>query len=409
MTTFLENLLLFTATLRQAGFAISPQQNMELAQALTLVDIGSREQVYHAARSLLVTRREQMALFEAIFNRFWRNGTDGRTQPQKAPLAPRHKRHSQPFTIVNYMAARAQPADREVEVVDKTQTYSDAELLQQKLFSEMSPEELETIKRLIQAMRWQVSLRRTRRRVPDKNGDTLRLRQAMRTAVRTGGIPLQLSWQSRKIKQRPFVLIADVSGSMEKYGRLLLQFFYSVSHSFGEVECFVFGTRLTRITHQLKLKNIDRAVDEAAGDVVDWSGGTRIGESLRTFNRQWSRRVLRRGAIVLIISDGWERGDVSVLRQEMRYLQARSHRLIWLNPLLGLTTYQPLVEGMAAALPYIDDFLPVHNLQSLTELSHHLGKLGQHRSVRPEMNIRTRTATSGGNADERGFFHLENP
>ncbi|GIK56992.1 MAG: VWA domain-containing protein [Chloroflexi bacterium] len=388
MTTILQNILLFTATLRRAGFTISPQQNMELAQALTLVDIGSREQVYHAARSLLVTRREQMALFEAIFNRFWRHGADGRTQPQKAPLAPRHKRHSQPFTIVNYMAARAQPADREVEVVDKAQTYSDAELLQQKLFSEMSPQELETIKRLIQEMRWQVSLRHTRRRVPDKNGDVLRLRQVMRTAVRTGGVPLHLSWQSRKIKQRPFVLIADVSGSMEKYGRLLLQFFYSVSHSFSQVECFVFGTRLTRITHQLKLKNIDRAVDEAARNVVDWSGGTRIGESLRAFNRQWSRRVLRRGAIVLIVSDGWERGDVSVLRQEIRYLQARSHRLIWLNPLLGLATYQPLVEGMAAALPYIDDFLPVHNLQSLTELSHHLGKLGQHRSVRPEMRIR---------------------
>lgn len=388
MTTFLQNLLLFTAMLRQAGFAISPQQNMELAQALTLVDMGRREQVYHAARSLLVTRREQMALFEAIFNRFWRNGGDGRAQPQRAPLAPRHKRHSQPFTIVNYMAAKAQPADREVEVVDKAQTYSDAELLQQKLFSEMSPEELETIKRLIQELRWQVVLRRTRRRVPDKNGDMLRLRQAMRTAVRTGGVPLHLSWQSRKIKQRPFVLIADISGSMEKYGRLLLQFFYSVSHSVSQVECFVFGSRLTRITHQLKLKNIDRAVDEAAGDVVDWSGGTRIGESLHTFNRQWSRRVLRRGAIVLIISDGWERGDVSVLRQEMRYLQARSHRLIWLNPLLGLSTYQPLVEGMATALPYIDDFLPVHNLQSLTELSHHLGKLGQHRSVRPEMRIR---------------------
>lgn len=294
------------------------------------------------------------------------------------------------------MATKAQQADQEMEVVDKTESYSHAELLQQKLFSEMSPEELETIKRLIQEMRWQAIQRQTRRRVPDKNGKILQLRQMMRTAVRTGGVPLQLSWQSRKIKQRPLVLIADVSGSMEKYGRLLLQFFYSVSHSFGEVECFVFGTRLTRITHELKLKNIDRAVDEAARQVVDWSGGTRIGESLRTFNRQWSRRVLRRGAIVLIISDGWERGDVSMLRQEMAYLQRRSHRLIWLNPLLGRAGYQPLVEGMAAALPAIDDFLPVHNLQSLTELAHHLGKLGQHRSARPEMRIRIAADTVTG-------------
>ncbi|HRQ39879.1 MAG TPA: VWA domain-containing protein [Chloroflexota bacterium] len=384
---FLDNVLLFTHLLRQAGFAISPQRNVELAQALTLVDVGSREQVYHAARSLLVTRREQLHLFEAIFNQFWRSRSDGRTQSM--PPAPRHKRQNQQFNIVTYMAYKAQAADQEVEVVDKTQTFSNAELLQQKLFSEMAPEELETIKRLIQEMRWQAIQRQSRRRIADKNGDTLRLRQAMRTAVRTGGVPLQLSWQSRKIKQRPFVLIADISGSMEKYGRLLLQFFYAISHSFHEVECFVFGTRLTRITHELKLKNIDRAVDEAARQVVDWSGGTRIGESLRTFNRQWSRRVLRRGAIVLIVSDGWERGNVSMLRQEMAYLQRRSHRLIWLNPLLGQATYQPLVEGMAAALPYIDDFLPVHNLQSLTELSHHLGRLNQHRSVRPDMHIRT--------------------
>ncbi len=386
---FLENLLTFTQILRQSGFSISPQQNIELAQALTLVDIGHRDQVYHAARSLLVTRHEQLRLFETLFNRFWRDLGNGRTgHPQKAPIAPRHKRHSRQFNIVTYMAHKAQQADEEIEVADKAQTYSNAERLQQKLFSEMSPEELATIKRLIQGMRWQVSLRQTRRRIPDKNGDVLRLRQAMRSAVRYGGVPLDLSWQSRKVKQRPFVLIADISGSMEKYGRLMLQFFYSVSHSLKDVECFVFGTRLTRITHQLKLKNIDRAVTEAAHDVVDWSGGTRIGDSLRAFNQQWSRRVLRRGAIVLIVSDGWERGDVSVLRQEMRYLQHRSHRLIWLNPLLGLNTYQPLVEGMAAALPYIDDFLPIHNLQSLTELSHHLARLGQHRSVRPEMRIR---------------------
>jgi uncharacterized protein with von Willebrand factor type A (vWA) domain len=177
------------------------------------------------------------------------------------------------------------------------------------------------------------------------------------------------------VKERPFVLLADVSGSMDKYARLVLQFFYSVSHSLRHVECFVFGTRLTRITPQLKLKNIDRAIDEAAREVFDWAGGTRIGDSLKAFNQQWSRRVLRRGAVVLIISDGWERGDVSALTQEMRYLQHRCHRLIWLNPLSGRDTYRPTVEGMAAALPYVDDFLPIHNLQSLSELAQHLAKL----------------------------------
>lgn len=386
---FLNNLFIFTRLLHQAGLPISPERNIDLAHALTLVDIGNRDQVYHASRSLLVSRKEHLRLFDSIFNRFWRNLENGRfPQPQKAPIAPRHKRRKQQFNIVTYMAFKAELADEEIEVIDKTETYSNAELLQQKLFSEMAPEELETVKRIMQEMRWQMSLRQTRRRIADRHGEFLHLRRALRSATKYGGVPLHLSWQSRKIKQRPFILIADISGSMEKYGRLMLQFFYSVSHSLKDVECFVFGTRLTRITNQLKIKNIDNAIEEAARDVVDWSGGTRIGDSLRTFNQQWSRRVLHRGAVVLIVSDGWERGDVSILQQEMRYLQHRAHRLIWLNPLLGRKSYQPLVEGMAAALPYIDDFLPIHNLQSLTELATHLGKLGKHQSTKPQMTIR---------------------
>ena len=383
---FLANILRFVAALRRAGLSISLNQTIEVSQALALVDLGSREQVFHAVRSVLVNRREDLALFEVIFNLFWRApGDDRRPQPQKAPQAPRHKPNRPRFDVVTYMAYKARQADQEIEVVDKAGTFSQSEVLQRKEFSEMTPEELETIKRLIQQMRWQVSLRQTRRFVADPKGDRLHLRQAMRSAIKYGGVPLELAWQSRKIKQRPLVLLADISGSMEKYSRLMLQFFYSVSHRLREVESFVFGTRLSRITAQLKLKNIDRAIDEAARQVVDWSGGTRIGESLKVFNHQWSRRVLRRGAIVLIISDGWERGDVSGLKQEMRYLQHRCHRLIWLNPLLGKTTYQPLVEGMAAALPFIDDFLPIHNLQSLETLAEHLGSLGSRRSIKPSL------------------------
>ena len=162
---------------------------------------------------------------------------------------------------------------------------------------------------------------------------------------------------------------------MDKYARLVLQLFYSASHSFKEVECFVFSTRLTRVTAQLRLKNIDVAIQEAAGEVHDWAGGTRIGDSLHTFNQRWARRVLRRGAVVIVVSDGWDRGEPGRLRREMRYLQHRCHRLIWLNPLMGKATYQPLVEGMAVARPYIDDFLPIHNLQSLTALAERLGEL----------------------------------
>ncbi|MCB8944394.1 MAG: VWA domain-containing protein [Ardenticatenaceae bacterium] len=374
--TFLQNTLLFTRALKQAGLPLSLEQTADFSRALTLINIGSRDQVYHTARSLLVTRHEHLRLFETIFNRFWRKPEAAIGQGQKMPIAPRHKRPSeQRYDIVSLMARRAQASDKEIEVADKSGTFSHAEMLQRKEFSEMSPEELETIKQLIQEMKWQMSLRRTRRRVPHKQGDTLHLRQIMRTAAKYNGVPVQLLWQRRKVKERPFVLLADVSGSMEKYARLILQFFYSVSHSLRSVECFVFGTRLTRITPQLKLKNIDTAINEAAREVFDWAGGTRIGDSLKTFNQQWSRRVLRRGAVVLIISDGWERGDVSALTQEMRYLQHRCHRLIWLNPLSGRDSYRPAVEGMAAALPYVDDFLPIHNLQSLNELAQHLAQL----------------------------------
>ena len=373
---FLENILLFPRLLRGAGLPVSLEQSLDFARSLTLVDIGRKEQVFHAARSMLVTRHEHLALFTTIFNRFWQSvSADSEGQPRTMPRAPRHKRPIQQNPLMVLMSQKAGQDDPEEEVADKMETYSAAELIQNKAFGAMTPEELETMKRLIQEMRWDMIQRRTRRRVADRKGRELHLRQVMRSAAQYGGVPLRLAWQKRKIKQRPFVLLADISGSMEKYSRLTLQFFYSVSHSFREVECFVFGTRLTRITPQLKLKNIDVAIEEASHQVWDWAGGTRIGDCLHAFNRQWSRRVLRRGAIVLIISDGWDRGDTARLKREMRYLQHRCHRLIWLNPLLGRPTYQPQVEGMTAALPYVDDFLPIHNLQSLTELSRHLALL----------------------------------
>lgn len=382
-THFLENILLFPRMLRQAGLPISPEQTLNFVQAAALVDIASREELFHAARSMLVTRQEQLRLFETLFNRFWRVhargewANHGNWQTQKE-----RRRRQRPYNVVSYMAHKTRLADEAVDVADKSATFSNMELLQRKAFAEMSDEELDAVKQLIREMRWQVSLRETRRMAPASRGHRLELRRILRSATKYGGTPLELAWQERKIKQRPLVIIADISGSMEKYARILLQFAYSVSHSLKDVECFAFGTRLTRITTPLKLKNIDRAVGDAAREVVDWSGGTRIGESLQDFNRRWSRRVLRRGAVVVIISDGWERGDVTQLEQAMRFLHHRSHRLIWLNPLSGVSGYEPLVEGMAAALPYVDDFLPIHNMQSLIALSRRLASLGKHRSLR---------------------------
>ncbi len=370
-----EAVLSFVQLLRAAGLPVSTQQVMDLTRALALIDVGRREHFYHAARAMLVSRREHLKLFDALFNSFWRAQSEAPgASPQQAPRAPRHEQAREPV-LVAYMARKAREADPEVDVADRTGTASSLEVLQSKNFSDMTPEELDAVKRLIQQMRWQAVLRTSRRRVPGRSGDALHMRRVIASAASHGGVPLTFFWQSRKIKQRPVVLIADISGSMDKVARLVVQFFYSVSHSLKNVECFAFGTRLTRITAQLRLRNIDRAVDDAAREIVDWSGGTRIGDSLAAFTRQWRRRVLRRGALLMIVSDGWECGDVENLRAQMRYLQLRCYRLVWLNPLMGRPGYQPLAGGMAAALPYVDDFLSIHNMQSLSSLAAHLAAL----------------------------------
>jgi uncharacterized protein with von Willebrand factor type A (vWA) domain len=181
------------------------------------------------------------------------------------------------------------------------------------------------------------------------------------------------------------VILGDVSGSMDRYTRLLVQFFYALRHGRRDVEVFVFGTRLTRITHDLDHHQVGEAMRQVSDRVLDWSGGTRIGEALGEFNRRWARRILGRSAITVIVSDGWDRGDPRVLVGEMEKLQRRSHRLVWLNPLLGLADYRPLTIGMEAALPYVDDFLPAHNVASLADLAERLAGLERRRPIRRQV------------------------
>ncbi len=379
---FLSNVVVFGRLLRRAGLPVSADQNLTFARALTWIDIGNRDQVFSAARSCYVTRSEDLTLFSLLFERYWHPQTSSSTAGRaQAPIAPRYDLKKQrQFSLVHYMAARAGSNDPKIDVADRTGTYSQEEIVHRKGFADMTPDELESVRELIEGLRWQAALRRTRRRVSDPRGRRIHLRRIIRDAARFDGTPIRLWYQSRKIKQRPIVLIADISGSMEKYSRLVLQFFYGLTHSLHRVESFVFGTRLSRITNELRLRNIDRALYQAGQEVFDWAGGTRIGDSLSAFNREWGRRVLRRGAIVVVVSDGWERGDVETLSREMRHLHHRCHRLIWLNPHLGHDSYQPLVEGMAAAIPYVDDFLPIHNFQSIEALARRLGALPRRRS-----------------------------
>ena len=398
--SLLDALLEFARELRGEGFPVTTGQIEEVARALGIVGLEDRTTVFRVCRSLFVTRREQLKPFRALFEHFWcapgegaagSDAVDGR--PAKMPRAPRHEREGR-FNVVTYMAYKAREADREIDVRDRAGTFTADEALRGKDFADMTPEELVAVRELIRDLSWSASLRRTRRRIRGKTGRDIDLRRVLARTARLGAVPARLPRRRRKLERRPVVLIADISGSMEKYSRLVLQLFHSMSSSLPDVEAFLFGTRLTRITNQLRRRDPDRAIDEVAAEVPDWSGGTRIGASLATFNREWSRRVLRRGAIVVIVSDGCERpvddaadaagggargetfGErVASLAREVRYLAHRCHRLVWLNPYVGHDRYEPRVAGMAAALPYVDDFLPVHNLQSLQEFADALARM----------------------------------
>ncbi len=232
---------------------------------------------------------------------------------------------------------------------------------------------------MLATLTWQLDERRTRRWMAGP-GSAIDLRRMLRRNFKYAGEPLEIPKRRRKRKRRPLVLVCDISGSMERYSRMLLHFIHSMAGGLDRVEAFLFATRLTRITRELSRRRADQALSKIAGRVPDWSGGTRIGESLRTFNVQWCRRVLTHGPIVMVISDGWDRGDPELLRLEISRLQRTCYRLIWLNPLLGSPDYQPLTRGMQAALPFVDDFLPVHNLDSLEGLAKHLNALPPSRS-----------------------------
>ena len=370
----LDNLLLFGRVLRGLGLDVNPGRMLDLASALSLVSIGNRQDFYYTSRSLLVHDVDDLELFDQAFALFWRVAPEGWQVRSPAPPSRRHPQRVPPL-LQAPPPADGQGAAADPLLVEVTMTYSAWEALRHKDFADLSEEEIEAVRRLIASLNWRLGERRTRRFRPG-SGPALDLRRAIRHNLRHDGEILYWPRRVHPFKPRPLVVLADISGSMERYSRLLLHFVYGLTLGLGRpVESFVFGTRLTRITKQLQHKRIDRALREVAATVNDWSGGTRIGESLRRFNVEWGRRVLGRGAVVLLISDGWDRGDPALLMTEMARLQRSAHRLIWLNPLLGSPEYEPLTRGMQAALPYVDDFLPVHNVKSLEALGNVLSRI----------------------------------
>ena len=382
----LRNLMLFAGVLRKVGLDVGSGNVLDLVRAVEYAPIGRKQDFRQAARCILVHRRQDLQLFDEAFQIFWRIPPTKQSTLDIRAIGE-ERRYRQPQITpppagtddegLSGESPGAKPGD-----VDLTRTYSAREVLRSKDFAEFSAAEITAAQLMMAELSWDPGRRRTRR-LESGSGAVLDLRKTLRRNLKYGGELLELAWRQPKEKTRPLVLICDVSGSMERYTRMLLHFIHSIARKPARVEAFLFATRLTRITRFLTYRSIDQAVNELAKSVPDWAGGTRIGQAVKTFNFQWLRRVLGGGAVVLIISDGWDRGEPELLAREMSRLQRSCHRVIWLNPLLGDSSYQPLTRGMQAALPYVDDFLPVNNLNSLDALARHLNNLNAKRNLAP--------------------------
>lgn len=372
---FLHNLLYFGRLLRVIGLDVQPDGVSNLVKATHWISIDQRQDFYNAARSLLIRRQQDLSAFNSAFDQFWRAGS-GRKPEMNFGVETRTVIEDDPLTSETL-------GTDTVEIAPRIR-YSPDELLRDKDFAELDADELATVKQILADLTWKLGQRRSRRWRRGSGGD-IDVRQMLRQSLRYGGEPLQVPRRTHRFKPRRLVVIADISGSMERYSALLLHFIFGLSQSLDkQTEAFVFSTRLTRITRHLHSHDVEHALSGIAQQVPDWSGGTRIGQALKTFNFVWTRRVLARGAVVLLVSDGWDRGDEGLLRVEMARLQRSSYRLIWLNPLLGSPDYEPLTRGMKEALPFVDDFLPIHNLSSVEQLASRLEGLEERRPLRKQ-------------------------
>lgn len=380
MSRFVDNLMIFGRLLRGLGLDVHVGRLLDVTEALQHVDLGSRDEVHHTCRALLVHRRDDLEVFDAAFDAFWRD--HGSLRDRRDATRADDTRHA------DTPSGKAEPTARQVVAlplarghetdgsspVGAPRTWSDVEVIAEKDFAEFTGEEVALARLALDRLVWSPGERRTRHWVAGR-GSRIDLRRALARSVRTGGDVVKLPRRRRRMRPRPMVLLCDVSGSMEPYSRMLIQFVHAMGQRHRRLEAFLFSTQLTRITTELRRRRLDDAVAAVSRSVPDWSGGTRIGDVLRLFHQRWSRVVLHRGPVVLLISDGWDRGDPIVLRDQVARLQRSCHRLIWLNPLIGTADYAPLTRGLVAALPFVDDFLPARTLTNLADLAVHLNAL----------------------------------
>ncbi len=367
--------------LRSRGLPVGTGRILTFCRAVAALGLTDRDSLYWAGATTLVASHGDLERFGGAFDEWYRGLREsGELQIELSlPIEPAERDWgAQPedlevhagMTAALWSAARE--GDEEADEGDEASlrlVASGVEVLRQKAFGQLTPEERLTVERAIRNLRIRVPVERTRRRRPARSGDAFDLRRTLRRSLRTQGEPFDRAWRARRTRTRPLVLILDVSGSMAPYSRALMQFGYAAMAAGRRVEVFCFGTRLTRVTRTLKTKDPDRALHLIGAQVADWEGGTRIGESLKTLVDGWSQRAALRGAVVVLCSDGLERGDPELLRQQMARLHRLAHRVVWANPLKGSPRYEPLARGMAAALPSVDEFVSGHDLESLEELS----------------------------------------
>lgn len=370
------NLLHFARLLRRAGLPLGPADLLAAANAMALVDLGKRAQVRTALRATMVHRHEHFALFDQAFLLFWRDPEAGRHAAAMAALGPHPTEEPErpppgSRRLAEAMQSREPTEPRQEpprEEIDAAFTVSDRERLQTLDFEAMSADEVAAAKAEIRRLSLPLDLRRTRRRQPNPNGPHVDLRATIRRSLRQGGELMQLARTRRAVRPPPLVLLCDISGSMARYAQIFLHFLHAVANDRDRVSVFLFGTRLTNITRQLRHRDAEVAFQLVAHAVPDWSGGTRIGEALGTFNRLWARRVLGQGAVVLLVTDGLDRDGAQGLAENMDRLHKSARRLIWLNPLLRWDGFAPKSQGIRAMLPHVDEFRPMHNLATLREL-----------------------------------------
>ncbi|WP_243634369.1 vWA domain-containing protein [Roseicella frigidaeris] len=381
-TALAGNLLAFGRLLRRAGLPVGPAESLAAAEALTLVDIGDRRQVHAALRAAMVRRHEQFDVFDQAFLLFWRDPEAGRNAAAMALLDGFKERQKPPPSsrrVAEAMTPPRQPPQPPPEPEERpplevAMTVSERERLQSMDFEAMSAAEIAAAKREIQKLVLPLEDRPTRRFRPDPEGPGVDLRATIRASLHQGGEILTLARRRKVTRPPPLVALCDISGSMARYAQILLHFLHAVTNDRDRVHSFLFGTRLTNVTRQLRHRDAEVAFELVSHVVPDWSGGTRIGEAIELFNRQWARRVLGQGAVVLLITDGLDRDGAKGLAEATDRLRRSCRRLVWLNPLLRYEGFQPRSQGIRAMLPHVDEFRPVHNLHSLRALVESLSR-----------------------------------